>query len=264
MTGVQTCALPILRKDGLFTVFETGGTSYRIGGVKPLFVTSLRVNIRAGNGKVSYYDSIDLYASRGRSSFAQGLYRTWGISPERVETDLIKILELLEKERDERLLAKSRTQNTELTEEEKAMGLSLLRDRNLFRRITDDMTKLGYVGEELNKILLYLCASSRKLDDPISVLIISQSASGKSYLVDTVRRLMPPEEVRSISASSRKNFINFTSFLNSPDSGSSMVMTSCSAQHSTPCTRAVLYLCSSSGAEMFLKRSNISKSGRSP
>ena len=78
------------------------------------------MNIRAGNGKVSYYDSIDLYASRGRAGFAQGLYRTWGISPERVEMDLIKILELLEKERDERLLAKSRTQNTELTEEEKA------------------------------------------------------------------------------------------------------------------------------------------------
>lgn len=189
-----------VRKEGLFTVFETGGTSYRIGGVKPLFVTSLRVNIRAGNGKVSYYDSIDLYASRGRAGFAQGLYRTWGISPERVEMDLIRILELLEKERDERLLAKSRTQNTELTEEEKAMGLSLLRDRNLFRRITDDMTKLGYVGEELNKILLYLCASSRKLDDPISVLIISQSASGKSYLVDTVRRLMPPEEVVAVTS----------------------------------------------------------------
>ena len=62
-----------VRKEGLFTVFETGGTSYRIGGVKPLFVTSLRVNIRAGNGKVSYYDSIDLYASRGRSNFAQGV-----------------------------------------------------------------------------------------------------------------------------------------------------------------------------------------------
>ena len=104
-----------VRKEGLFRVFETGGTSYRIGGVKPLFVTSLRVNILAGNGKVSYYDSIDLYASRDCAGFAQGLYRTWGISPERVEMDLIKILELLEKERDERLLAKSRSQNTELT-----------------------------------------------------------------------------------------------------------------------------------------------------
>ena len=189
-----------VRKEGLFTVFETGGVSYRIGGIKPLFVTSLRVNIRAGNGKVSYYDSIDLYASRGRSSFAQGLYRTWGISPERVETDLIRILELLEKERDERLLRKDKTVKNELTEEERMMGMNLLRDRNIFRRITEDMSCMGYVGEELNKILLYLCASSRKLDDPISVLIISQSASGKSYLVDTVKRLMPPEDVVAVTS----------------------------------------------------------------
>lgn len=189
-----------VRKEGLFTVFETGGVSYRIGGIKPLFVTSLRVNIRAGNGKVSYYDSIDLYASRGRSSFAQGLYRTWGISPERVETDLIRILELLEKERDERLLRKDKTVKNELTEEERMMGMNLLRDRNIFRRITEDMSRMGYVGEELNKILLYLCASSRKLDDPISVLIISQSASGKSYLVDTVKRLMPPEDVVAVTS----------------------------------------------------------------
>lgn len=189
-----------VRKEGLFTVFETGGTSYRIGGIKPLFVTSLRVNIRAGNGKVSYYDSIDLYASRGRASFAQGLYRTWGISPERVEMDLVRILELLEKERDERLLSKSKTVTTELTEEEKILGMNFLKDRNIFRRITEDMSTMGYVGEELNKILLYLCASSRKLDDPISVLIISQSASGKSYLVDTVRRLMPPEDVVAVTS----------------------------------------------------------------
>ena len=60
------------------------------------------------------------------------------------------------------------------------------------------MTTLGYVGEDLNKQLLYLCASSRKLDDPISVLIISQSASGKSFLVDTVKKLIPSNEVVSI------------------------------------------------------------------
>ena len=47
---------------------------------------------------------------------------------------------------------------------------------------------------------LYLAASSRKMADPISVLILSQSASGKSLLVDTVRRLMPPEEVVAVSS----------------------------------------------------------------
>ena len=34
-------------RDGLFQVFTIGATTYRLGGVKPLFVTSLRVNVRA-------------------------------------------------------------------------------------------------------------------------------------------------------------------------------------------------------------------------
>lgn len=189
-----------VRKEGLFTIFETEDTNYRIGGIKPLFVTSLRVNIRAGNGNLSYYDSIDLYARRGRVSFAQGLYRTWGIDPQRVEIDLIKILEWLEKERDERLLNKNKLSKTELSEEDKILGMSFLKDHKIFQRIIDDMSTMGYVGEELNKILMYLCASSRKLDDPISVLILSQSSSGKSYLVDTVKHLMPPEEVVSLTS----------------------------------------------------------------
>lgn len=187
-------------KDGLFTLFNISGTAYRIGGVKPLFVTSLRVNIRASNGSVSYYDSIDLYSSRGRSSFAQGVYRTWGAVPARIENDLVMILERLEKERDEALTNRHKCEKKIMSEEERRLGMELLQDKNLFKRITDDLTTLGYVGEELNKQLLYLCASSRKLDDPISVLIISQSASGKSFLVDTVRRLMPAEDVVAVTS----------------------------------------------------------------
>lgn len=187
-------------KDGVFVVYRIGDIVYRIGGVKVIFVTNLRVNIRATNGKVSYYDSIDLYSSRGRVSFAQGLYRSWGANPVRVEQDLVQILESLEKERDEELEVKGQSTKRELSAEEKELGLSLLQDRHLFDRIVSDLGTLGYVGEELNKQLLYLCASSRKLDDPISVLIISQSSSGKSYLVDTVKRLMPSEEVVAVTS----------------------------------------------------------------
>ncbi|HYW84403.1 MAG TPA: hypothetical protein VFB30_14175, partial [Spirochaetia bacterium] len=69
-----------------------------------------------------------------------------------------------------------------------------------FDRITADLSALGYVGEELNKQLLYVAASSRKMADPISVVILSQSASGKSLLVESVRRLMPPEDVVAVSS----------------------------------------------------------------
>jgi len=196
----DTPASLTFERDGLFHVFRVAGTTYRLGGVKALFVTSLRVNVRASNGKVSYYDSIDLYAARARSSFAQAVNRAWGAEPVRIERDLVMILEYLEKERDEALRVGTKREAVEMTAAERETGLELLRDPRLFDRVASDLTALGYVGEELNKHLLYLCASSRKLDDPISVIILSQSASGKSFLVDCVKRLMPPEEVVAVTS----------------------------------------------------------------
>jgi hypothetical protein len=187
-------------RDGLFQVFTIGALEYRVGGVRQLFVTSLKVNIRASTGGSSYYDSLDLYAAKSRTGFAQALARTFGTELARVEKDLVLILEYLERERDEALKTGNRKTVAPVSAADRELGLSLLRDPELFTRIVDDMSALGYVGEDLNKVLVYLAASSRKLDDPISVLILSQSAAGKSYLVDTVRRLMPEDEVVAVTS----------------------------------------------------------------
>jgi predicted ATPase with chaperone activity len=68
-------------------------------------------------------------------------------------------------------------------------------------KLFKDTETLGYVGEETNKKLMYLAATSRLLDDPISILILSESGSGKSYLVDTIKKLMPPEDVIDVTQS---------------------------------------------------------------
>jgi hypothetical protein len=187
-------------RDGLFHLFTVGEIAYRVGGVRQLFVTSLKVNIRASCGGSSYYDSLDLYAAKARTGFAQALARTFGAELARVEKDLVLILEHLERERDEALKSGNRKAAVVMSSADRELGLSLLRDPDLFERIVDDMTAMGYVGEDLNKQLVYLAASSRKLDDPISVLILSQSAAGKSYLVETVRRLMPEEDVVAVTS----------------------------------------------------------------
>jgi len=143
---------------------------------------------------------LDLYSAKARSGFASALNRAWGMEPSRIEKDLVRILEQLEQDRDEQLRSTSAKKMIEITPEDRALGLELLQDPHLFDRIVDDLSVLGYVGEDLNKELLYLCASSRKLADPISVLILSQSASGKSFLVDSVKKLMPPEDVVSVTS----------------------------------------------------------------
>jgi hypothetical protein len=181
-------------------IFTTGGVSYRLLGLRELFVSSLRVNIRAESAEAKYIDNADLYSAKSRSMFAQNAGRALGSEPSRIERDLLRILEYLEAERDARFAEDTDTEPPELSETEREAGMALLRDPEIFSRIPRDLERLGYVGEELNKLLVYLAATSRRLADPLSVLVISESAAGKSFLIDTVKRLMPAEEVVSITS----------------------------------------------------------------
>ena len=195
----------LVKVEGLSTVFTFNDLVYKVSGAKEGFVTSLKVNIKAEKSNPAYqeeryFDTIDLYLSRARSSFALQVFRLFGVEPKRVEKDLITILEYFEKERDKKLVEEDEEKAPVLTIEEENEGLKFLRNPGLLQEIVSDMEKAGYVGEERNKLLLYLCASSRVLDDPISVLIISESASGKSFMVDIVEKLMPPEGVMSVTS----------------------------------------------------------------
>ena len=78
------------------------------------------------------------------------------------------------------------------TEEEEA--LEFLKDPLLFDRILSDFEAIGMTGEDGNKLMGYIAATSRKLDEPLSVLIQSGSAAGKSTLQDAVIMLIPPED----------------------------------------------------------------------
>ncbi len=187
-----------VEKENGKLVFRFAEIVYRLIGVKDLFVSSLKVNVRAELGLEKFIDNVDLYSARSRTSFSASLSALFDIEAKRIERDLVQILEHLEAERDKKLSANEK--EIVMTEEDKKAGLELLRDPRLFDRIVSDTEKLGYVGEEVNKLLLYLSATSRKLSDPLSVMVISESGSGKSYLIETVARLMPSEDVVSITS----------------------------------------------------------------
>jgi DNA primase len=196
---------PILEKKGSRYLFTFGSLVYRLLGVKENFVSSLRVNIQAKKegSEDRYIDNVDLFSARSRTSFASNLAYSFDLEKARVEKDLLAILEALEEERDK---AFNQTEEEEiiLSEEEIQLGMDLLSSPDLFDRISSDTETLGYVGEDVNKRLLYIAASSRKLDDPISVIVLSESASGKSYLVDTIRKLIPAEDVLAMTSLSEQ------------------------------------------------------------
>ena len=207
-------ALTMTKDSGRYLFTRSSSSTpvrYRLTGVRETFSASLRVSMRAeligsteGEEKPredtrrAYVDTVDLYSARSRALYAQAA-SSIGLETPHVERDLLSMLDLLEAERDARLSSADPGPHV-ITEEERRSGLELLSSPDLISRIEADLGTVGYVGEPVNKLLLYLAATSRKMPDPISVIVSSQSASGKSYLIDTVKALMPEEDVVSMTS----------------------------------------------------------------
>ena len=84
-----------------------------------------------------------------------------------------------------------------MTPDEEAEALAFLKKPGLLDRIVKDLEAMGYVGEEANKKVGYLITISRKLDNPLSGVIISRAAAGKSRLMEVLAELVPPEDLVS-------------------------------------------------------------------
>ena len=87
-----------------------------------------------------------------------------------------------------------------MPQEEVQTALALLKDPQLLDHILADFTRCGVVGEETNKLIGYLAATSRKLEAPLAVMVQSSSAAGKSSLMEAVLAFMPAEDKVQYSA----------------------------------------------------------------
>ncbi len=94
----------------------------------------------------------------------------------------------------------------QLTEEEKGRAIDYLMKPDLVNAISYDINRIGgIVGEENNKIILYLASLSRKLSKPLSLVVFGQSSSGKSHLSNTIGKMVPPEDSLILSSASARS-----------------------------------------------------------
>jgi hypothetical protein len=72
---------------------------------------------------------------------------------------------------------------------------ALLKDPDLLARVVKGIEAVGVAGEKELATTLYLVGVSRKLPRPLAALVRGPSASGKSYVIERVASLAPPEAV---------------------------------------------------------------------
>jgi DNA primase len=187
------------RKQTLYQQEEHGFTvgyatrQYQVKGIQrgdTQLKATIKVSEDVSSSKPFELTTIDLYSSRSRHWFAKLCADLFAEPEALIKEDLAKLLQLVEQWRPE----KQEQQHTEISTGDKELALSFLKSRDIFAALLTDFDTLGVTGEKINKLVGYLAATSRKLAEPLSVLIQSRSAAGKSTLQDAIISLIPDEE----------------------------------------------------------------------
>jgi DNA primase len=179
---------------------------YEVIAVEKTGTTRLRATVKALGLEPGRFhvETIDLYSAKARRLFAAEAARLFRLPSEITEADLDRLLAVAEQRAGE-----SRAQNgggtlapeaPALSAQDTAEAMRLGRSADLVGEIQRDLGKLGLIGEETNRLLLYLAMTSRKMDDPLAVHILSSSGAGKSYLQDAVLSLCPEEDLIKLTA----------------------------------------------------------------
>jgi DNA primase catalytic core len=202
-----TIDVPVeIRGEDIF--IQQGERRYRIRGLhKNLSYELLKVNVLVSgmtpHGESAFHvDTLDLYVARQRSVFTKQAAQEIGVKEEVIRRDLGRILMKLEELQDEQIkkALEPEKKEIEISPEERAEALALLRDPRLLERIIEDFALCGVVGEETNKLVGYLGVVSRHLEAPLAIIVQSSSAAGKSSLMEAVLAFLPDEQRVQYSA----------------------------------------------------------------
>ena len=201
-TAVETPATFELIVTPQHIAFTRGDRHYQVRGLeRNMSSLTLRVCLQATRQDLIYLDTLDLVKARSRNALIQAIAVELFVEESTVKKDIGILLLQLEDLRNRQIEAvKNRTPSTpELTPEDREHALQWLRSPNLSEQIVNDLDQCGMVGEAFNKLAAYLAVISRKLAQPLAILIQSSSSAGKTTLMDSVLAMVPPEDQLRLS-----------------------------------------------------------------
>jgi len=87
----------------------------------------------------------------------------------------------------------------ELTGTEEKQAVALLKRSDLLKRTNELIGKSGVIGEQANRLLMYLIFTSRKTNAPLHCISLGSSGVGKTHLQSSIAALMPEEDVIEVT-----------------------------------------------------------------
>lgn len=96
-----------------------------------------------------------------------------------------------------------------LSPEERKAAEDFLKAPNLMQKTNELIGQSGMIGEESNRLLMYLIFTSRKRNQPLHVVSLGASGTGKTHLQEKVGELIPEEDKIELTSLSENSFYYF-------------------------------------------------------
>lgn len=207
--------------------YNTEELGYTIlGGIRLEGLDRLRVTIKIEviNRKFQHYlnnpdiaalairQNLDLYSITQVEKLARLIADRLEVGVTAVSKDLSDITNELERYRLQQIESKQQEQNTiikPLTEAERKAAIEFLQSKNLLQATNEMIGRSGIVGEELNRLIMWLIYTSRKTAKPLHIISMGSSGTGKSHLQEKVGELIPDEDKIEITALTENAFYYF-------------------------------------------------------
>jgi len=193
-------------RDPEAMIFKKKDYEYRLTNFEFTKAGKFKVSLTLSKeGKIVHKDVINLSMASNRKRFVLAT------KDEELDNDLIKLEDLvkkqLEKEEHDKLLKPK--QLYIMTEGEKNEAIKFLENTpNLLYHIIDLTNRMGVMGEETLRLMVYLCYTSRILAEPLSMTVKGEASSGKSFACTNVQRLIPEEGYHFITRATQNAFFH--------------------------------------------------------
>jgi DNA primase len=197
-------------------IYETVTARYIIKGSLPKTFDRMVVSldVQCLETATKYRCRLDLYEEKQTRKEAREASEKLELRSDLVENDLSQLTDLLEELRDNQLQQITKESNTDkvLSLPEQSKYKAFLQKEHLIQNLNDLIGKSGIVGEENNRLFLFVIATSHKMPDTLHALIQGSSGSGKTHLLSKIAALMPDERVVKFTRVTENSFYNYDEY----------------------------------------------------
>lgn len=196
-------------------IFEYEGIIINVlGGLNDDKLDSLVVTIKVRKKEMyrNYRHNINLYNANQVEKVITAISQYLEISHVLLRKAVIELTEQLETYRFENQSQDETDEGYILSDDDSEVATKFLKSTDLLDRTNNLIGRSGIVGEEINRLLMYLIFTSRKTDNPLHCISFGSSGMGKTHLQNKVSDLIPFEDRVEITQLSANAFYYFKQY----------------------------------------------------